>query len=52
MDKNSVITDVNGVVYKFPERKCVDCKKYPCFQGIENCFCDLAKYGCIQYKEK
>lgn len=51
MDKNSVITDVNGVVYKFPERKCTDCKKYPCLVG--NKFkCDFAKYGCKDYINK
>jgi hypothetical protein len=44
------ITD--GMKDKFLDRSCLTCKKYPCFQGIENCFCDLAKYGCIQYKEK
>jgi hypothetical protein len=41
--------DKNGVVYKFPDRTCTDCNKYPCFNGMANCKCNFAKYGCLQY---
>lgn len=41
--------DKDGVIYKYPNRTCKECKKYPCFRGIENSVCDFAKYGCIEY---
>ena len=43
--------DDEGIKYKFPERTCGKCFNYPCFKGIENFFCDMAKYGCKNYKE-
>lgn len=52
MNEKKVEKDPNGVKYKFPERTCKDCWIYPCFQGIENCVCDMAKYGCRSYKQK
>ena len=42
-------TDPFGIKYKFPTRSCKECRKYPCFQGIERCISDFAKYGCIYY---
>lgn len=48
----SVIRDSDGVKYKFPDRSCQQCCFYPCFQGVENCVCDMAKYGCKTFKEK
>lgn len=42
--------DENGVKYKFPERTCKGCTKYPCFQNMEICKCDFAKYGCSEFK--
>lgn len=44
--------DKDGVKYKFPNRTCKECEKYPCFMGIQNMKCDFAKYGCINYKDK
>lgn len=44
--------DDEGIIYKHPERTCKNCIKYPCFKGIENFVCDMAKYGCIEYKDK
>ena len=41
--------DKNGIKYKFPERSCLECSKYPYFTGIDKCVCDFAKYGCTQY---
>lgn len=43
--------DAEGVVYKHPERTCKNCKKYPCFRGIEKSVCDFAKYGCRDYED-
>ncbi len=43
--------DEEGIIYKFPERSCKNCFKYPCFKGIEICSCDRAKYGCRDYRE-
>lgn len=39
-----------GIKYKYPTRSCRKCKKYPCFDGIEKCSCDFAKYGCTLFK--
>lgn len=44
--------DSNGLKYKYPERSCTECIRYPCFQGIKNCVCNFAKYGCKSFKEK
>lgn len=47
-----VVKDKWGVKLKFPERSCSECKRNPCFSGIENCKCDFAKYGCKLYSNK
>lgn len=47
----TVIKDEYGVKLKFPERECTNCKKYPCFKGIEKCRSCFAKYGCKRYTE-
>ena len=41
--------DSEGVKYKYLDRSCRQCKRCPCFEGIEICKCDFAKYGCRQY---
>lgn len=51
MKKKFFKTDKFGVRYKYTDRTCKSCRKYPCFSGIENCVCDFAKYGCIYYSE-
>lgn len=38
--------------WKFPMRTCTNCELYPCFNGIENCKSDFAKYGCVKYRSK
>lgn len=41
-----------GILYKYPERTCKKCRRYPCFLGqAEVCKCDYAKYGCINYMD-
>ena len=47
---NSIEKDKFGVKLKFPNRKCVNCKRYPCFPEIEKCSSDFAAYGCTYYK--
>lgn len=37
--------------YKYPNRTCKQCAKYPCFRGIENLSSDFAKYGCRDWKD-
>lgn len=44
--------DKEGIRYKFPERSCKLCIKYPCYIGQEKIDCDMAKYGCKNYKDK
>lgn len=46
-----VIKDKFGIKLKYPDRKCKECKCYPCFEGIENCVCDMSKYGCVYYSD-
>lgn len=46
------IKDSDGILYKFPERTCKKCKKYPCMANFDKLVCDFAKYGCITYKEQ
>jgi len=46
LDKDSA-----GVKYKYLDRTCTKCKRFPCFEGIEVCKCDFAKYGCRLYLE-
>jgi hypothetical protein len=48
--------DKDGVKIKYPHRNCQDCKKYPCFSGIEKCSVikhgiSFAAYGCNFYKD-
>lgn len=47
----SVVKDKFGVKLKFPDRSCKKCKRYPCFEGINNCVCDFASYGCNIYSD-
>lgn len=47
--KKETIKDKYGIKLKFPDRTCQECKRYPCFEGIERCISDFAKYGCIIY---
>lgn len=48
---NSLEKDKYGVKYKFPDRECSLCKKYPCFSDIDKCVSNFAKYGCIYYED-
>lgn len=52
MNLLKVIKDEYGTKLKFPKRSCKECKKYPCFAGIELCKSDFAKYGCKIWIEK
>lgn len=33
----------------YPNRTCLDCVNYPCFEGIDKCKTDFAKAGCIDW---
>lgn len=41
-----VARDKYGTKLKYPNRSCIDCAKYPCFDGITKCISDFAKIGC------
>lgn len=43
------IKDINNIKYKFPEKTCKECKKYPCMINMDIFKCDFAKYGCKDY---
>lgn len=49
MNPLKVQKDEYGVRLKFPNRTCKECNKYPCFEGIDKCISDFAKYGCVYY---
>ena len=51
MNPIKVAKDPWGTKLKFPYRTCLECRRYPCIKGIENCKSDLAKYGCDIYSE-
>jgi hypothetical protein len=51
MNRVRIDKDSEGVKYKYLDRSCKQCKRFPCFEGIEICKSDFAKYGCRQYKE-
>ncbi len=38
--------------FKYPERKCTDCKLYPCFPGFNKCRSNFSSYGCKSYIER
>lgn len=48
---NSIDKDKFGVKLKFPNRKCKQCQKYPCFPEIDKCLSNFAAYGCTYYKD-
>lgn len=50
-DTKNFYEDSEGIKFKYPERSCKLCVKYPCFRGIESCFTDMAKYGCHHYDD-
>lgn len=51
MTEKEFYMDEEGIRYKYPERTCKNCLKYPCFRGQETFKSDMAKYGCIHYIE-
>lgn len=44
------IKDKDGVKIKYPERSCSQCIRYPCMQNMDEFKCDIAKYGCRDFK--
>lgn len=49
---DAIFKDPDGVVYKYPNRTCKDCIKYPCMKNMDTVFSsDFAKYGCTKYKD-
>lgn len=38
--------------YKYPNRTCKQCKKYPCFPEIDTCSSNFAAYGCELWEGK
>lgn len=47
---DKILKDSSGYKYKYPNRSCQECRKNPCFNGIQNLNFDFAKYGCSEYK--
>ena len=44
------IKDKDGVKIKYPERSCSQCIRYPCMENMDELKCDIAKYGCRDFK--
>ena len=56
MKRSKEITDLlfkdpDGVVYKYPDRDCKDCCKYPCLKNMDIFDSNFAKYGCTKYQD-
>lgn len=47
-----IVKDRYGTKLTYPDRTCKDCKKYPCFDNMDSCRSDFAKYGCKNYGDK
>ena len=43
--------DGSDYTYRFPERSCKTCIKYPCIKDMQNYKSDFAKCGCINYAD-
>lgn len=55
MDSSTVTTsikDTDGKKFKFPDRDCNNCKRYPCIINMDMLKCNFAKYGCINYNPR
>lgn len=48
---NLMFKDRDGFYYKYPERDCKRCKKYPCISNMENLLSNFAKYGCVNFED-
>ncbi len=46
-----IFKDPDGFYYKFPERSCKRCLKYPCINNMDNLKSDFAKYGCKNWDD-
>ena len=44
--KKVIFKDENGFHYRFPERSCDRCLKYPCVDDMQILKGNFAKYGC------
>ena len=44
------IKDKDGVKLKYPERSCSQCIRYPCMQNMNEFKCNIAQYGCRDFK--
>lgn len=51
MNPIRVEKDKYGVKLKHPNRKCIECQRYPCFPEIHICSSNFAAYGCTKYVE-
>ena len=51
MNPVGIEKDKFGVKLKFPNRKCKQCQRYPCFPEIGKCASNFAVYGCTYYRD-
>lgn len=52
MANTKVKRDEYGVKYKYPDRDCKKCLKYPCFEGMNKCVSNFAAYGCTMWSKR
>lgn len=45
----NIFKDEDGFTYRYPERSCKSCLKYPCIPDMDTLLSDFAKYGCFDY---
>ena len=51
MSDKIAYTDGSGYTYRFPERSCLTCTKYPCLKNMDSYRSNFAKCGCINYAD-
>jgi hypothetical protein len=47
-----IFKDKDGFHYKFPERSCKRCLKYPCVTNMDNLKGNFAAYGCKMFEDE
>lgn len=47
----NIFEDDDKVKYKYLDRSCKVCKKYPCIEGMDKLPTDFAKYGCTLFED-
>lgn len=47
-----LVKDEFGILLKYPDRDCKECRRYPCMQNFGVFKCNFARYGCKDWIPK